>query len=389
MRTHARRRARFPRARDCTSNREASLPVRGAPLPLLNQRSCCPASRSIAAGVTRYRISGFLRSVPVPLQGASRRTRSNRPAGSESADRSAATGRARASQPARVLGDTEQPRQRDVDRERPLRASVRQRRDRLAARRRGEIDEELARRKEQRQDLRAQILDGEVAVRKERRTQRVARDGREPERRQGRALRFDAAGRKRRDERVARRAPGIREQIQTGRRVVGSEDAARRLRPEAGDPALDEERRMRIEPRERFGWSLRRRLRWRRWLEQDPAQHAVHELRGAFATARARVRDGLADRGVRRNPIEVPELVESDLEDLAQVRRELGQGDPADRGDLGVERGLPAQNAEDELAQEVRVDGREPAARARRRAAPPAGRSRALSGGHRPRACAP
>ncbi len=117
---------------------------------------------------------------------------------------------------------------------------------------------------------------------------------------------------------------------------------------------------MRIEPRERLGRGLRGRLGRRRWLEQDPAQHPVHELRGAFPPARARVRDGLADRGVRRNPIEMPELVESDLEDLAQVRRELGQGDPADRGDLGVERSLPAQNAEDELAQEVRVDRREP-----------------------------
>ena len=46
-------------------------------------------------------------------------------------------------------------------------------------------------------------------------------------------------------------------------------------------------------------------------------------------------------------------LVERDLQDLAQLRSESFERDPADRRDLGIESGPPAQDAEDELPEEI------------------------------------
>src|SRR5262245_44386955 len=49
----------------------------------------------------------------------------------------------------------------------------------------------------------------------------------------------------------------------------------------------------------------------------------------------------------------MPNLVQRDFEDLAQFRSEPFERDAADRCDLGIESGPPAQDAQDELAEEI------------------------------------
>ena len=201
------------------------------------------------------------------------------------------------------------------------------------------------------------------------RAQRIALEHRERERREGRELGLDALGRERRSQRIAGRAARVRQEVEARGRVVGGEDAPCGVGTEAGEPALDEERGMREVARELRGGhpltpalSPRRgeRGRSRRWRkQQDVAQDAVDELRGALSAGRARLVHGGVDGSVLRDPVEVAHLVERDLHDLAQARNELLHRDAARAGDLGVERGLPPQDAEDELAQQILVGRRQ------------------------------
>ncbi len=94
---------------------------------------------------------------------------------------------------------------------------------------------------------------------------------------------------------------------------------------------------------------------FRRRQEEDASQNAVDQFRCALAAARPRVRDGLGDGGIGRDPIQVTELVEGHLEDLPQVGSEALERHAADPGDLVVERVLPAQHAKDELAQKAAI----------------------------------
>ena len=99
---------------------------------------------------------------------------------------------------------------------------------------------------------------------------------------------------------------------------------------------------------------------------------------------------GLADGGVRRDPVEVAQLVERDLQDLAQVRRELLHRDPA--GGRRSRRRAPPSSAGRRGRARAADPGRPATGRARAR--PTSGAAlRALlehaRAAPRPRACAP
>ena len=167
-----------------------------------------------------------------------------------------------------------------------------------------------------------------------------------------------------RAQRVALLPARVGQQIQTRRRVVEGEHAASYLRAEPLEPALHQERRVREESGEGVGvgtgaaYSSRLR-RWR--TQQDLAQDAVDQSGRPLAAAGARVADGLVDGRVGGDAVEVANLVEADLEDLEQFRRELPERHAGNRRDLRVEGQLPAKDAQHELAQQVLIGAGETA----------------------------
>ena len=187
-------------------------------------------------------------------------------------------------EPAPVLLEQAQPRDRDVERQSPRAPSEEDRRERLASRRRGQVDERVPRRHQERQQLRSDVLDEEGALGEPARSQRVTAGDREAERRHGGRRGLDALGAQRLEERVAALPARVRQQVERRRRVVGFEDPPRRVRAESREPALDEEERVGEGAGERLGVAVRRRGGRRQ--QQDAAQHAVDELRGAFPAAR-------------------------------------------------------------------------------------------------------
>jgi hypothetical protein len=90
-------------------------------------------------------------------------------------------------------------------------------------------------------------------------------------------------------------------------------------------------------------------------LAEEVSQDGVDQAGGAGASARLCVRDGFVHGGVGGHAVEEADLVEGDLQDLAQVRSQARQRDPRNRRQLGVEPRAVAQNAEHDLPQQVAV----------------------------------
>ena len=189
------------------------------------------------------------------------------------------------------------------------------------------------------------------------RAERIARDDREPERGNPGELRRDSLSRERFAERFPIRAARIDEEVHRGRRVVGVEDPAGGLASESVHPAPHEKLGVR-----RLGSELRGARpgpRRRRGASGEPAQHCIHEFRRALSPALAGVTDGFVDGGIRGDPVEAADLVQPDLQDLPQVRREPRERGARHRRELRVQRGSVPQHAEDDLAKEVAVGGGE------------------------------
>ena len=125
----------------------------------------CPARRDTSGGDSRHLSSGCLRSVPVPVHGASTTTRSQRPLhGGRRA--SAATRNAPALQPAQVVAHHREALRRGVGQHALDARLDRLEREGLAAGRGGDVEDALARsrQRQQRGRLRRLVLHVEVAA---------------------------------------------------------------------------------------------------------------------------------------------------------------------------------------------------------------------------------
>jgi len=152
-----------------------------------------------------------------------------------------------------VLAHADQSLQRAVDGEALAETAGREGRERLAAGGGGQIDQPLPRRQEQREQLRPDVLDAEVAFRQKPRAQRIPGENREGERRERRELGRDVLRGERGAQPLARGSARIDEQVEEGDGVVLDQDPAGPLGAEPLEPARDEKRRMRIVSRKLVG----------------------------------------------------------------------------------------------------------------------------------------